>query len=122
MVRAAVGAVPIAAVGDVFVMAMYYPALGDYEMDNHVVEYLQDRRIGWEPAPGRGHPEAGGPRWGHRWTFDLEPDGVDSTVVTESYDCSLVPDETRASMDQGRVWIDAMSATLERLDSLCTRR
>ena len=37
MVRATT-ARPINGVGDVFTMAMHFPALGDYEMDNHVVE------------------------------------------------------------------------------------
>ena len=77
----------ITGVGDVFTMAMHFPALGDYEMDNHVVEFELDRRIAWEPAPGHGHPEAGsGGRWGHRWRFELAPDGPDATVVTETYD------------------------------------
>jgi uncharacterized protein YndB with AHSA1/START domain len=120
MVRAAVGAVTVTGPGDVFVMAMHFPALGDYEMENHVVEYELDRRIGWEPAPGRGHPDAGGAPWGHRWTFELEPDGPNSTVVTEIYDCSRAPVEARASMDDGRVWVEAMTATLARLDDLCT--
>jgi hypothetical protein len=50
--------------------------LGNYEMNNHVVEYEQDRRIGREPGAGRGHPNAawGGPespRWGHHpWLDD----------------------------------------------------
>jgi uncharacterized protein YndB with AHSA1/START domain len=39
----------ISGVGDVFVMKMHYPHLGDYEMNNHVVEYEPDRRISWEP-------------------------------------------------------------------------
>src|SRR5215472_19178905 len=56
----------ISAIGDVFVMRMYFSRLGHYEMDNHVVEYEPDRRIGWEPAPGRTYPGggAGHPRWG----------------------------------------------------------
>jgi hypothetical protein len=37
--------------GDAFVMKMHYPHLGDYEMNNHVVEYEQDRRIGVARAP-----------------------------------------------------------------------
>lgn len=45
-------------IGDVFVMKMYYSELGDYEMNNRVVEYELNRRIGWEPEPGRGHPDA----------------------------------------------------------------
>src|SRR5262245_2618242 len=63
----------VSGVGDVFVMKMYFSRLGDYEMDNHVVDYERDRRIGWEPVAGRGHPDAGTPdaRWGHRWIFDL---------------------------------------------------
>ena len=36
-------------VGDVFVMKMYFPAVGDYEMHNRVVVYEADRCIGWEP-------------------------------------------------------------------------
>jgi hypothetical protein len=38
-------------------MKMYYSELGDYEMNNHVVEYDLNRRIGWEPESGRGHPD-----------------------------------------------------------------
>src|SRR5579875_1101900 len=37
---------PISAVGDVFVMKMFFAHLGDYEMNNHVVEYELDRRVG----------------------------------------------------------------------------
>jgi len=92
MLRGAVTPVVISGAGDVFVMKMYYAAHGDYEMNNHVVDYEQDRRIGWEPAAGRGHPDgpddAGASRWGHRWSYELTPDGPDATIVTESYDCS----------------------------------
>lgn len=107
-------------------MKMYFPHLGDYEMDNHVVEYEQDRRIGWAPEAGRGHPAAapdssGQSRWGHRWSYQLTPDGQDATVVTEIYDCSRVPEEGRAQMDNGNVWADSMAKTLERLEALCAR-
>jgi uncharacterized protein YndB with AHSA1/START domain len=106
----------ITGVGDVFTMAMHFPALGDYEMDNHVVEYELDRRIAWEPAPAGGHPEEGsGRRWGHRWRFELAPDGPDTTVVTETYDCSRAPHAARTT-DGGRLWLDAMAATLARLE------
>ena len=56
--RGAGSAAVISGVGDVFVMKMYFAHIGDYEMNNHVVEYEQDRRIGWEPEAGRGHPDA----------------------------------------------------------------
>jgi hypothetical protein len=125
MLRATPATGPVTAVGDVFVMAMSFPALGDYEMNNHVVEFEPDRRIGWEPEPGRGHPEAARPgepaaSWGHRWSFELVPDGATATVVTEVYDCSQLPAAAHASVDGGRVWIDAMTATLRRLDAVCT--
>ncbi|HEY6481003.1 MAG TPA: hypothetical protein VIZ00_13295 [Streptosporangiaceae bacterium] len=119
MLRGAVTTAPVTAVGDVFVMKMYFAALGNYEMNNRVVEYERDRRIGWEPAAGRGHPEDGG-AWGQRWAYELTPDGADATVVTEIYDCSRVAAADRAGMDNGRVWMDSMAETLERLDRICT--
>ena len=122
--RGAVATTMISGIGDVFVMKMYFAHLGDYEMNNHVVEYEQDRRIGWEPEAGRGHPAAAPDssepsRWGHRWSYQLTPDGPDATVVTEIYDCSQVPEDGRALMDNGNVWADSMAKTLERLDALC---
>jgi hypothetical protein len=125
--RGPVSTAAISGVGDVFVMKMYYPHLGDYEMNNHVVEYEQDRRIGWEPEAGRGHPNAvpdspESARWGQRWSYQLTPDGPDATVVTEIYDCSRAPEAERAGMDNGRVWTESMAKTLERLDVLCARQ
>jgi hypothetical protein len=124
--RGAVSTTMISGVGDVFVMKMYFAHLGDYEMNNHVVEYEQDRRIGWEPEAGRGHPAAaqdssGQSRWGHRWSYQLTPDGPDATVVTEIYDCARVPEDERALMDNGNVWAESMARTLERLNALCAR-
>jgi uncharacterized protein YndB with AHSA1/START domain len=117
----------ISGVGDIFVMKMYFPHIGDYEMNNHVVEYEPDRRIGWEPQAGRGHPaRATGnldpPRWGHRWSYQLTPDGADATIVTEIYDCSAAPEHERVQMDNGNIWAAAMAGTLERLDALCTHQ
>jgi uncharacterized protein YndB with AHSA1/START domain len=124
--RGAASTAMVLGVGDVFVMKMHFPHLGDYEMNNHVVEYEQDRRIGWEPEAGRGHPNAapGSPdpaRWGQRWSYQLSPDGPGATVVTEIYDCSRAPEEERAGMDNGNVWVPAMAQTLERLDSVCAQ-
>jgi hypothetical protein len=124
MLRGAVTTAPVTGVGDVFVMSMYFKALGDYEMNNHVVEFEPGRRIGWEPEAGRGHPgaatEEGGGRWGQRWSYELVPDGPGATIVTETYDCSRAPAEARAGMDDGAVWTGVMARTLERLDAACT--
>jgi uncharacterized protein YndB with AHSA1/START domain len=120
MLRGAVTETPVTAVGDVFVMRMYYQPIGDYQMNNHVVEYQQDRRIGWEPESGRGHPDESTPdaRWGQRWSFELTPDGPGATVVTHRYDCSRVPEADQAEMSGGRIWLEAMAGTLRRLDEL----
>lgn len=101
--------------GDVFVMAMHYGPIGDYEMDNRVVAFEESRRIGWAPEAGAGHPDHGTDRacWGHTWTFDLQPDRA-GTLVSETWDCSAadVPED-------GEHWIPSMSSTLQRLDDLC---
>jgi hypothetical protein len=41
--------------------------------------------------------------------------------VTEIYDCSRAPEDERAGMDHGNIWIESMTQTLERLDALCVR-
>jgi uncharacterized protein YndB with AHSA1/START domain len=125
MLRGAVTTELVTGVGQVFVMKMFFVRHGDYEMNNHVVEFEQDRRIGWEPAAGRGHPAtaagAGEPtRWGHRWSYELAPDGPDATIVTEIYDCSNAPADARNDMRGGQVWTDGMMQTLDRLAALCT--
>lgn len=40
--------------------------------------------------------------------------------MTEIYDCSRAPEDERSGMDNGNVWVESMSETLERLDVLCT--
>jgi hypothetical protein len=123
MLRGAVTSAVISGVGDVFVMKMYFEPLGDYEMNNHVVEYEPDRRIGWEPEAGHGHPNASAGadpnRWGHRWAYELQPAGPAATTVTEIYDCSRAPEHQRVGMDGGKTWIESMTKTLERLDAIC---
>jgi hypothetical protein len=123
MLRGPVSDAVISAVGDVFVMRMHYSEHGDYEMNNHVVEFERPRRIGWEPEAGRGHPDesTSDARWGHRWIFDLVPDGAGATIVTEIYDCSRTSADESATIDDGRIWIEAMTQTLQRLDDICTR-
>jgi uncharacterized protein YndB with AHSA1/START domain len=109
----------VAGVGDVFVMKMNHPAMGDYEMYNRVVVYQADQCIAWEPGP----PDQADTehRNGSRWRFDLVPDGPDATLVTETYDCSGSPEQVRLAVDNGKAWIEGMTKTLERLDQLCTK-
>lgn len=125
MLRGVVSGTAISGVGDVFVMKMYVDELGEYQMINHIVEFEPERRIGWEPEAGRGHPNAEPgaerpARWGQRWLFQLTPDGPDATVVSEIFDCSRVPEDQRVDIDNGNIWVDGMRRTLERLDRLCS--
>ncbi len=46
MLQDVVSGTTISGAGDVFVMKMDVTELGFYEMNNHVVEYEPDRRIG----------------------------------------------------------------------------
>jgi hypothetical protein len=50
----------------------------------------------------------------------LTSDGPDATVVTEIFDCSRVPEDQRADIGHGSIWVEGMHRTLERLDRLCT--
>jgi len=40
----------LSGIGDVFEMKMFNDVLGDYVMENYVVEFEPDRRIAWEPV------------------------------------------------------------------------
>jgi hypothetical protein len=64
---------------------------------------------------GVGDPDGG--RW-RRCSYDLTPDGSDTTVVTEIYDCSRAPEDVRTELDPGNVFIERMAKTPERLDAL----
>jgi uncharacterized protein YndB with AHSA1/START domain len=126
MLRGAVFDRPISGVGDAFTMKMYFDRLGgDYLMLNYVVEFEPDRRIFWEPAPGDrpaadGEPSAVGIPAGHRWGFVLTPDGADATNVTEVFDYGYASEELRQAVREGGEWMAAMTASLERLEKICT--
>lgn len=125
MLRGAVSDEMLTAVGDVFSMKMHLDEVGDYLMLNYVVEFEENRRIGWKPAPGNaaasndGKYPIGVPP-GQKWSFHLNPAGPDATIVTEIYDCSSAPEELREATENGDSWIESMTTTLARLDSLCT--
>jgi uncharacterized protein YndB with AHSA1/START domain len=116
MLRPGVSNEVIVRVGDVFVTKMYFAAMGDYEMHNRIVVFEADRCIAWEP----GNPELA--RNGSRWRYDLTPEGLDTTVVRETYDCTDSPESVREAVDNGNAWLAGMTKTLERLDQLCTMR
>jgi hypothetical protein len=122
MAQSAEGNAIITEVGDVFVMNMTHWSLGDYGMENHVVDFVPDRRIVWEPRahtyqtsefPGdKSVPET------RYWGWDLEPLEVSLTRVTEFYDGSRLSEGLRTFIKDGEFWRKGMVESLENLERL----
>lgn len=73
------------AVGEVFTMTNSRGSV----RENHVVEFVEGRRIAWRPAePGQQPP-------GHLWRWELEPVDGGRTLVTHTYDWTDLTDEQR---------------------------
>jgi hypothetical protein len=109
-------------VGDAFTMSMHRDDMGKYEMCNHVVEFESGRRLVWQPVPAaicRSEDVPEGFEAGHYlWGFDLTPVSADRTLVTETFDCTASPDWLKEATNGGEGWIEAMTATLEKLEAL----
>jgi hypothetical protein len=101
---------PIQGVGDTFVMRMHNDEFGDYEMRNHVTEFVEDHAIEWAPKRHDVEEED----WDHRWGWWLEPDG-DVTVVTAYFDCSRSPEDAKRILRNGTRWQPDMEASLGHL-------
>jgi hypothetical protein len=87
-VRSAVGTDRIAGTGDVFTMNMEGAHMGgEYQTENHVVGYEKDKLLAWRTAPAGTEP----PGW--EWVWELEAQGPDQTLVTQTYDWSRVTDK-----------------------------
>jgi uncharacterized protein YndB with AHSA1/START domain len=93
--------------GDVFTMTL---TRGEVR-ENHVVEFVEGRRIAWTPAePGREPP-------GHLWRWELEPTGSSRTRVTHTYDWTRLTDEGRLPRARATT-ADRLRASLDRLAAL----
>ncbi len=120
MLRATAGDQVVSGVGDVFVMNMHNDELGDYVMENRVVEFEPDRRIAWEPVMrsvekpefrhGIGQPAH------YRWGWRLEPLDAGRTRVTEYFDCARSPEWLRTAVKDGERWRPAIEASLANLE------
>jgi hypothetical protein len=104
---------PVEGVGDTFVMRMHNDEFGDYEMRNHVVEFVPDRAIAWAPKRHDVDEED----WDHRWGWRLAPEGA-ATQVTAFFDCSRVPEDGRRILRGGERWRPDLERSLERLAAL----
>ncbi len=105
--------------GDVFEMKMFNDEMGEYVMENHVVEFEPDRRIAWEPVlKAIANPDFQsdiGERSHHRWGWELTPQPGGGTRVTEFYDLSAAPDWLHKATKEGERWRPGMEASLSNL-------
>jgi len=93
--------------GDVFTMTLTTGSV----RENHVVEFEEARRIAWHPSEvGRRQP-------GHLWRWELEPVGDSRTLVTHTYDWTLLTDRNRLPRARSTT-PDKLRASLERLAAL----
>ena len=99
------------AVGDVFVMGLTVGAT----RENHVVEFVEGRRIAWKPS------EPGLPQPGHLWRWELEPIDDGHTRVTHTYDWTALTDEKRQVRARATTE-DKLQASVDRLAELAERR
>ena len=98
-------------VGDVFTMTL---TMGS-DRTNHVVEFEEGRLIAWQPS------EPGKPPPGHLWRWQLEPLSELRTLVTHTYDWSLLTDEQRLPRARATT-ADKLLASIERLAELAEGR
>jgi uncharacterized protein YndB with AHSA1/START domain len=112
----------LSGIGDVFEMQMFTDTLGDYVMENHVVEFEPDRRIAWEPVlketDKADFQSRVGDRAHLRWGWELTPQPGGGTRVTEFYDLSAAPEWLHEATNEGEQWRPAMSASLANLADL----
>ena len=125
MLRTAVDDKVISKVGDVFSITMVHWDRGNYVMDNHVVEFEQDRRIAWEPilhsVEMSEYQSDVGVSTHQQWGWQLEPLGEYRTRVTEVFDCSRSPEGLRNYIKDGEFWRLAMVTSLKNLERMVTQ-
>jgi len=83
--------------------------------ENHVVEFVEARRIAWQPS------EVARPCPGHLWRWELEPVAESRTRVTHTYGCTLLTDPDRFQRARSTT-IDRLRASLDRLAALAETR
>ncbi len=124
MLRSALDETVISRVGDVFAVNMFNDQVGDYVMENRVVEFEPQRRIVWEPVmrwvdKPEFESRVGQPAH-HQWGWQLETLGPDRTRVTEFFDCSRSPDWLQEATKGGEQWRPVIEASLDNLQRQLT--
>ena len=82
--------------------------------ENHVVDFVEARRIAWNPS------DVGRPPPGHLWRWELEPLGDGRTRVTHTYDWSQLSDQKRLPRARATT-SEKLRASLDRLAELAER-
>lgn len=108
--RAAAPGQRVRAVGDVFTMQLTSGSI----RENHVVDFVEGRRIAWRPA------EVGKAPPGHMWAWELEPLGPSRTLVTHTYDWTDLADKNRLARARATT-PEKLQASLDRLATLAER-
>ena len=94
-------------VGAVFTMTLTSGSI----RENHVTEFEEGRRIAWTPAEqGRRPP-------GHLWRWELAAASPTGTLVTCTYDWTLLTDAKRLPVARATT-PDRLRASLDRLAAL----
>jgi uncharacterized protein YndB with AHSA1/START domain len=97
----------VRSVGEVFTMRL---TMGSVR-ENHVVDFVEARRIAWRPA------EMGQAPPGHRWAWELEPLGPSRTLVRHTYDWTELTDTERFARARATT-AENLQASLDRLATL----
>jgi hypothetical protein len=122
MLRSAADNQIISKVNDVFFMSMTQWHMGNCVMENHVVEFVQDRRVAWEPVSQKSEngdfDSDGKSREPRSWGWQLEPLSEESTRVTEFFEGSRSSEALRAFIEDGEFWRPAIVTSLENLEKL----
>lgn len=97
--------------GEVFTMRLTNGGV----RENHVVEYVEGRRVAWTPADPEQAPA------GHLWRWELEPLDGSRTRVTHTYDWSGLTDERRVATARATT-PEKLRASLDRLAAVAEGR
>jgi Polyketide cyclase / dehydrase and lipid transport len=97
----------VRSVGDVFSMTLTNGSV----RENHVVEFVDGRRIAWKPA------EPGQAPVGHLWRWEVKPIDDERSLVVHTYDWTDLVDESRHA--RARATTRArLAASIDRLAAL----
>lgn len=100
----------VQAAGDVFRMNMTREAMGgDYQTDNHVIGFDENKLIAWKTAPAGNEP----PGW--QWVWELNATGSSTTEVSLTYDWSAMDPQLAQKVGMPVISEDDLEASLKKL-------